>query len=1340
MATIKSVQTGKVTSLGSGTTDVTISSVDTTKSIVWATWRMASATTGNCLHSQVAYTLTSGTNLRFFKGGANTIDEVVWYVVEFDSGVSVQHLSGSVSGTGTTATISLGTEVLQGKSAILFSQYISAGAPSTWNQDDFSTVKLRNSGGTSGYWNQAYAERQGGFAGIDCTYYVQVLEFADDATVEQFVDLSMTGTTLSQALTTSIAKNKYLGLVSFREQAAFNGNIDNVVRVLPDSDPVANLNFDLKTDPGAWYLLAQALKLDCLEVQHYDVTVTDATLTVDTNLSSAVPQGSSFPVIAVFGGGHPNGIVTNASTSNGRQGLYATVELITASGSNWTQFQLKRATAIGSSNSVTYHVAIIVFATKVSASFTGGLEATADSSVVASFGGGLEARAPVSASLTGGVEGVSGFFALRDYVEIESKSDALAEKSALCYDFDEDYLYTVTNNAHVIRRFDRKGNQVGSDITFPVGNDLEGIEYLGKTSGFPGTFVIMEEGEGTAPYDVVRFYFFTMDGSTATISSGDVTTIDCSDITTFASKGCEGVAYDRNRGKFINVVQDMTSGGGGLWETTISGGTATSTLLFRWFDTIVAAGWLPSTGSISDVAINVEMLGFKDSIFVLGWDSVNAQTGQGYVFEMNRSGDILSVLDIGAIGQIEGLAFDTISEDLYLTGEETGTNWIRYAFRQVSAGGSSTPIGLEATGWRYSYDDVDYFSTSPKFYEGSFDPDSPPGSNPAWGTGQALIGYGALTGPSGDRTLRTNIGKESPSEVRALYLRKTFNISDLSAVGSATVELYADDAAAVWINGTEVATRWSPPSPRSHSGAAGTTIGAPDEGALSSPISVDPSVFVEGTNVIAVAVFNVNSGSSDLGSDLILTLVEPTEEPVGARFDGGLEASEGLAQVSSSHGGGLEATAPVSAAPGGGLEATAPVSASFVAGLEAVAPVVGGATGGLEGLAASESLLSGGLEAKSPAEVALAGGIEATAPVEASFVGGEEASTGASSSLAGGLEAVAPVLGTATGGLEATAPGAVVASFEGGLEATAPIEASLPGGLEGLAAAAGTASGGLEAVAPVLGLFVGGEEALSPASSALAASLEATAPVEASIAGGAEGAAFATSSLAGGLEATAPVVGEATGGLEAMVPGLVTATFSGGLEAWGLAEASLVGGLEASAPIAASFPGALEALAAANVGLSGGLEAIGLAAGVLSGGLEGLAPVVGDTNGGLEGLAAAAGSLAGGLEALGAPAAVLLGGLEATGPLAGSFPGGLESVVYVLSTMQGGLEAIGYVLATTQGGLEAIPYGGPVIWKVVSLSSRIPERVARPSKIALSRSINSQIKTEHGIASSFPDF
>jgi hypothetical protein len=142
----------------------------------------------------------------------------------------------------------------------------------------------------------------------------------------------------------------------------------------------------------------------------------------------------------------------------------------------------------------------------------------------------------------------------------------------------------------------------------------------------------------------------------------------------------------------------------------------------------------------------------------------------------------------------------------------------------------------------------------------------------------------AEQGPSNDRT-------------RAVYFRREFTVADASAVRALEIELLRDDAAVLYLNGTEVArinidSGTTPGGAISYSTLAGngitgdaesTRIVVPVPGALLANL-------VDGANLIAVEVHQDDAGSSDLVLDLRLTA--RFHPPGGDTFDFGRAGPE----------------------------------------------------------------------------------------------------------------------------------------------------------------------------------------------------------------------------------------------------------------------------------------------------------------------------------------------------------------------------------------------------------------------------------------------------------------
>jgi hypothetical protein len=130
----------------------------------------------------------------------------------------------------------------------------------------------------------------------------------------------------------------------------------------------------------------------------------------------------------------------------------------------------------------------------------------------------------------------------------------------------------------------------------------------------------------------------------------------------------------------------------------------------------------------------------------------------------------------------------------------------------------------------------------------------------AWVSGFAELGYGEgdeLTSIAGQGTHFTN------------YFRHPFTVgaNKLADISGLTLLLKRDDGAVVYLNGTEIARDNLPAGLISFDTAASS---APDDGQQFHSFSVDPALLVEGENVLAVEIHQVNLTSSDASFDLEL--------------------------------------------------------------------------------------------------------------------------------------------------------------------------------------------------------------------------------------------------------------------------------------------------------------------------------------------------------------------------------------------------------------------------------------------------------------------------------------
>ncbi len=145
----------------------------------------------------------------------------------------------------------------------------------------------------------------------------------------------------------------------------------------------------------------------------------------------------------------------------------------------------------------------------------------------------------------------------------------------------------------------------------------------------------------------------------------------------------------------------------------------------------------------------------------------------------------------------------------------------------------------------------------------------------AWKSGKAQFGYG-----DGDEATVVSFGGNSAAKYPTTYYRTAFNIQNAAGVTKLTVKLLRDDGGVVYLNGAEIFRSNMPETDITYATLASTTVGGADESTFYEN-QVDPSLLVEGRNVLAVEIHQVStSTSSDTSFDLELDAQTlPTNQP-----------------------------------------------------------------------------------------------------------------------------------------------------------------------------------------------------------------------------------------------------------------------------------------------------------------------------------------------------------------------------------------------------------------------------------------------------------------------------
>ena len=171
------------------------------------------------------------------------------------------------------------------------------------------------------------------------------------------------------------------------------------------------------------------------------------------------------------------------------------------------------------------------------------------------------------------------------------------------------------------------------------------------------------------------------------------------------------------------------------------------------------------------------------------------------------------------------------------------------------------PAGAQ---WRYQKGFTEA-SNPPQNWRGAIFSDS------NWALGSAPFYYGeALIGTALD---------DMRGQYTSVFLRKTFNMQNVAAVGNLELETLSDDGFIAWINGVEVARYNMPPGDIPASGSSSAALGEPIPWITT--VLTNPGGFLnEGANVLAVHAFNSSlSGSSDFVFDARLTTTSDSFPP-----------------------------------------------------------------------------------------------------------------------------------------------------------------------------------------------------------------------------------------------------------------------------------------------------------------------------------------------------------------------------------------------------------------------------------------------------------------------------
>ena len=139
----------------------------------------------------------------------------------------------------------------------------------------------------------------------------------------------------------------------------------------------------------------------------------------------------------------------------------------------------------------------------------------------------------------------------------------------------------------------------------------------------------------------------------------------------------------------------------------------------------------------------------------------------------------------------------------------------------------------------------------------------------AWLSGTAPLGYGTIrdSETSEVTTIATQVNASIPRQPTS-YFRTSFNITNAAAFADLTLQMRVDGGAVIYLNGVEAFRESNLPDPIDYNTEPTSDDSDGNEGDIDT-YTLDPSLLVEGTNIIAVELHN-NPFNSDMVIDIQL--------------------------------------------------------------------------------------------------------------------------------------------------------------------------------------------------------------------------------------------------------------------------------------------------------------------------------------------------------------------------------------------------------------------------------------------------------------------------------------
>ena len=188
--------------------------------------------------------------------------------------------------------------------------------------------------------------------------------------------------------------------------------------------------------------------------------------------------------------------------------------------------------------------------------------------------------------------------------------------------------------------------------------------------------------------------------------------------------------------------------------------------------------------------------------------------------------------------------------------EESASTEQRSLTVAAQGGGVTTLVPAGAV-WKYNDTGTDLHSAGWPIVDDS-----------GWAAGPAQLGYG-LNG----EVSTISYGPDPANKYRCYYFRHTFNVPDTSQIGDLKLRLIRDDGALVYLNGAEIVRSNMPGGAVDYTTFASLVVGGDDETTWWE-FDVDSAGLVDGTNILAVEIHQINATSSDLSMNLELVETE----------------------------------------------------------------------------------------------------------------------------------------------------------------------------------------------------------------------------------------------------------------------------------------------------------------------------------------------------------------------------------------------------------------------------------------------------------------------------------